>query len=68
LKNEQNLTDKQKAQLDYFLNNTSLNITRVYSLKNGFDQLWNVQNKAVEPLMNVWIKQALALHLKPITD
>ena len=67
LKNEQNLTEKQKDQLDDFLNNTSLNIVRVYSLKNGFDQLWNVQNKAVEPLMNAWIKQALALDLKPIT-
>ena len=67
LKNETNLTENQKTQLDNFLKDTSLNITKAYYIKNGFDQMWNVQKKAIEPLMEKWIENALTLDLKPIT-
>jgi len=67
LKNEKNLTVNQKYQLDNFLNDSSLNTSRAYLLKNGFDQMWNVQKKAVKPLMEKWIQKALSLKLKPVT-
>jgi transposase len=66
LKNERNLTLSQQAKLNEFLNDSSINTAHAYLLKNGFDQLWNVQKQAVEPLMNSWIEKALALTLKPI--
>ena len=67
LKNETNLTENQKIQLDNFLNDSSLKTGQAYLIKNGFDLLWSVQSKAVKPLMDKWIEKALALNLKPIS-
>jgi transposase len=66
LKNEENLTEKQKVLLDDFLDDNSLDTARAYLIKKGFDQLWNIQNKAVMPLMNRWLERALDLKLPPI--
>lgn len=66
LKNEANLTDKQKHTLDEFLDDSSLNTAKAYLLKNGFDQLWDVQSLAVEPLLESWLNRALSLKLKSI--
>ena len=66
LKNEKNLTENQKTKLDFFLQDSTLNTTIAYKIKSEFDQLWNVQTLAVEPLMNKWIQRALSLELRPI--
>lgn len=66
LKNEEKLTDNQKTKLNSFLEDSSLKTTLAYQIKNKFDQLWNVQTLAVEPLIEKWIEQALLLDLKPI--
>lgn len=68
LKNENNLTENQKTQLNKFLNDSSLNTTSAYMIKGNFDQIWNVQKKAIEPLLGKWIEKALSLKLKPITS
>ena len=66
LKNEKNLTEKQKKTLGDFLKDCSTNTAKAYSLKNGFDELWKVQNQAVEPLLEEWCKKADALILAPV--
>jgi transposase len=66
LKNEENLTEKQKVQLDEFLDDNSIDTARAYLIKKGFDQLWRVQSKAVQPLMDKWLERALDLKLPPI--
>lgn len=66
LRNEENLTDKQKVLLNEFLSDCSTNTAKAYSLKNGFDELWKIQNKAVEPLLTKWCDNALKLSLKPV--
>lgn len=66
LKNENNLTENQKMQLDGFLKDSSLNTACAYMIKSGFDQIWNVQRRAIEPLLGKWIEKALSLELKPI--
>lgn len=66
LKNEQNLTSSQKQQLFVFLHETSLDTVKAYKLKRGFDQLWEVQSKAVEPLLEKWMELATILDLEPI--
>lgn len=35
-------------------------------MKTSFDQLWNIQSKAVEPTLKQWIKLANKLSLEPI--
>lgn len=67
LKNENNLTEHQKGQLTNFLKDSSLNTANAYMIKGSFDQIWNVQKCAVEPLLEKWIKKASLLNLKPIT-
>ena len=67
LKNEGNLTSAQQNKLSEFLYESSTNTAHAYLLKNSFDQLWNVQTQAIEPLMNSWIKTALDLALKPVS-
>ncbi len=42
------------------------NTVKAYSLKAGFDQLWDVQPKAVEPLLEVWLNKAKNTYLAPI--
>jgi transposase len=66
LKNEKNLTDKEKSQLNNFLIESTTDTANAYQLKGGFDHLWNVQAKAVEPLLNEWINLASSVQLKPI--
>jgi transposase len=68
LKNECNLTDKQRDLLGEFLKESSTNTAKSYQAKVAFDQLWRVQNNAVEPLLNQWLLMAHKLCLKPISD
>jgi len=66
LKNEQNLTEHEKGQLSSFLADCTTATANAYQLKTGFDQLWKVQQKAVEPLLQEWMSQAASVALKPI--
>ena len=66
LKNECNLTKKQSEKLKDFLNDATTNTDKAYTSKLEFDQLWNVQNNAVEPLLNNWMERASNLFLSPI--
>jgi transposase len=66
LKNENNLSEKQRQMLYGFLQECSLDTAHAYLLKQGFDQLWNVQLNAIEPLFNAWIDKAIKTGLKPI--
>lgn len=68
LKNEQNLTEKQKVQLDGFLEDCSLNTAKAYLLKGGFDALWKVQKLAVRPMIEAWIQKATEVELRPINQ
>jgi transposase len=52
--------------LKEFMEDCNHNTVKAYSLKAGFDQLWNVQPKAVEPLLDVWITKAKNTYLSPI--
>lgn len=51
LKNETKLTENQAGKLDEYLNDSTLNTTIAYQIKNKFDQLWNVQSHAIEPIL-----------------
>jgi transposase len=52
--------------LHEFLRENSTNTAKAYGLKNGFDQLWKVQPKAVKPLLESWIDKAKNTYLPPI--
>jgi transposase len=65
LKNEQNLSEGQRLKLNDFLADSTLLTVEAYQLKTSFDTLWNVQPKAVEPLLNTWMIEALKSTLKP---
>lgn len=67
LKNEQNLTEQQRLKLTTFLAESTLDTAIAYQMKTGFDTLWNVQPKAVEPLLQTWMQNALQSTLKPFT-
>jgi transposase len=66
LKNEQNLSEKEKKELDKILEMNSLNTTIAYKLKNEFDMIWSIQKNAIEPALNKWIERALNTAIKPI--
>lgn len=66
LKNEAKLTDNQADRLDEYLNDSTLNTTIAYRIKNKFDQLWNVQLHAIEPMIEKWIEEAASARLRPI--
>jgi transposase len=66
LKNEWDLTEPEKIMLHEFLRENSTNTAKAYGLKNGFDQLWKVQPKAVKPLLESWIDKAKNTYLPPI--
>lgn len=51
LKNENNLTENQKMQLNNLLKDSSLNTSSAYLLKSDFDQIWDVQKYAVLPFL-----------------
>jgi len=66
LKNPCNLTSKQEDLLASFLTESSTNTAKAYTCRLEFDQLWNVQQNAVEPLLNEWFNRSENLNLKPI--
>ncbi|CAN5263625.1 ISL3-like element ISMac21 family transposase [soil metagenome] len=66
LKNECDLNDVETIMLKEFMEDCNYNTVKAYSLKAGFDQLWNVQPKAVEPLLEAWINKAKNTYLVPI--
>lgn len=65
LKNEQNLSESQRLKLTNFLAESTLDTAIAYQMKTGFDTLWNVQYKAVEPLLKSWLEEAIKSALKP---
>lgn len=68
LKNEKKLTEKQRLELNSFLDDSSLDTAIAYMLKQGFDQIWNVQINAAEPLLETWVQKAVDTKLKPIVS
>ena len=66
LKNECDLNDVETIMLKEFMEDCNYNTVKAYSLKAGFDQLWNVQPKAVEPLLETWMNKAKKTYLAPI--
>lgn len=66
MKNEAKLTENQSGRLNQYLSDSTLNTTIAYQIKNKFDQLWNVQSHAVEPMIEKWIEEAASACLKPI--
>ncbi len=66
LKNQCDLNEVETRMLKEFMEDCNYNTVKAYSLKAGFDQLWNVQPKAVEPLLAVWINKAKNTYLTPI--
>jgi transposase len=65
LKNECNLNYHQKIKLNNFLAESTLDTAKAYQMKTGFDTLWNVQSRAVEPLLDTWMDRAIDSSLKP---
>src|ERR1700691_2857283 len=65
LKNEENLNDKQRASLTMFLAESTTKTTEAYRLKVSFDKLWEVQPRAADSLLNLWIEKAISSGLKP---
>ena len=68
LKNEQSLNDYQRQKLSEFLAESTLDTAIAYQMKTGFDTLWSVQPKAVEPLLQTWIESAIKSTLKPFEN
>lgn len=66
LKNEGNLTEKQRLKLDSFLDDGTSQTLSAYKLRCSFDRLWEVQSFAVEPLLEAWVEKAISLNLKPV--
>ena len=66
LKNPCNLNANQESLLASFLTECSTDTAKAYKAKLEFDQLWSVQQNAVEPLLNEWINRSLNLNLYPI--
>lgn len=67
LKNEQTLTSDQRLKLNTFLAESTLDTAKAYQMKTGFDTLWKVQPKAVEPLLQTWMQSAIGSALKPFS-
>ncbi len=65
LKNEQNLTAKQRILLNGFLVESTSKTAEAYKLRLSFDQLWQVQKSAAESLLNLWMQKAIDSTLKP---
>lgn len=66
LKNPVKLTDKQQSQLSDFLRDCATKTAKAYMLIPGFDQLWGVQENAVESLLKQWKEEAEQADLTPI--
>ena len=66
LKNPCNLTSKQEDLLASFLAESCTNTAKAYTCRLEFDQHWNVQPNAVEPLLNEWMNRSVSLNLNPI--
>jgi transposase len=68
LKNPWNLTDKQKATLD-FLETLNLNIHRAYLLKESFRDFWqSASREKAAKFMEHWFSLAMESKIKPIQD
>lgn len=65
LSNEQSLNETQRQKLNDFLRESTLETAKAYQMKTGFDTLWKVQPKAVEPLLQNWMQNANQSALKP---
>lgn len=68
LKNEKTLTEKEKTKLNEFLIESSLDTAIAYQQRVAFDQLWKVQPKAVEPMLNAWMNNAQKTLLQPLIN
>jgi transposase len=66
LKNEWDLNEKEERMLREFMQECNTNTVKAYSLKAGFDHLWDVQSKAVKPLLEIWMEKAEQTCLAPI--
>ena len=66
LKNPCNLTSKQEDLLATFLAESSTNTAKAYTCRIEFDQLWNVQQNAVEPLLKQWMDRCESINLNPL--
>ncbi len=66
LKNENDLNEIETKMLSEFVTDCNCNTLKAYGLKAGFDQLWQVQIKAVEPFLQLWMEKAQATYLPPI--
>ena len=66
LKNEWELNEVETGMLKEFMQECNCNTVKAYSLKAGFDQLFSIQPKAVEPMLEVWMEKAKATILPPI--
>ena len=66
LKNEWDLNEIETKMLKEFMEECNTNTVKAYSLKAGFDQLWNVQPRAVVALLEAWVDKAKQTYLEPI--
>ena len=66
LKNEWDLNEKEERMLREFMQECNTNTVKAYSLKAGFDHLWDVQPKAVKPLLEIWMEKATQTYLATI--
>ncbi len=66
LKNRENLTIEQKNKLAIFLEESTTDTAHAYKLKTAFDQLWRIQQNAIEPTLNQWLVMVEKTELKPM--
>lgn len=66
LKNPGNLTDDQQQKLQTFLQQSSTKTAQAYGLKTAFDQLWAIQESAVEKTLQVWFELVKQSALQPM--
>jgi transposase len=66
LKNQENLTDKEKPKLEKLLE-INKNLSKVYILKDELKEIWNTNNrKEMESALIEWCTKALKTELKPV--
>lgn len=66
LKNSENLTTEQKSKLAIFLEEATTDTVKAYQLKTAFDQLWKMQQNAIEPTLGQWLIMVEKTLLKPM--
>jgi len=66
LKNEDNLRDKEKPELEKLLE-LNKNLSKVYILKDELKTIWDADSlKDMEKALDSWCKKALQTELKPV--